>query len=183
VVKGSLINGICSTLERLAPNDPRQRELVQRYRKPVWMELTSHPVAEFLTLAFDAADLVEPRFGSPAKALQAIGAGAGRAFLDSVVGRMAVLIVAGKKPIDILAYAPAVYAPTTTYGKRWFSRVSETVGIFHMRQEFMPADYHLGVLPEGVQTNHHRVIIEAEVLDLLDADYRVTWDGAPPSRA
>jgi uncharacterized protein (TIGR02265 family) len=181
VVKGSLINGVCATIERLAPDDPRQRELVKRYRKPLWMEFTDHPVAEFLNVASEAADLVEARYGTPAKSLQAIGAGAARAFLESVVGRLAVRMVSGKQPIDILSYGPAVYAPTTSYGKRWFTRVSDREGIFHARQEFMPPDYHLGVLPTGVQINHHAVKIEAKVLNLLDADYVVTWDGGLPT--
>jgi uncharacterized protein (TIGR02265 family) len=179
-VKGSFLNGICHTLEKLLPGDPRQKELVRRYRKPLWMEFTDHPVTEFLALTYDGAELVEGLFQSPALAMQSLGRGAGRGFLESVVGRIAVRLASGKDPVDILAYGPATYAPGATYGKRWFTRNGPTQGTFHMRNDFMPPDYHLGVLPEGVGINGHSTRIEARVLGLLDADYVVTWDGKPP---
>ncbi len=178
-VKGSLFNGICAALERTYPDDGQARELVRRLRKPFWMEFADHPVAGYLNLVIEAADLLEPRFGGPVSALRAIGAVGGQAFLGSLVGKLAVRTVAHKAPIDVLSYAPAVYGPSASYGKRWFTRVSEREGIFHCRGDFLPPDYHVGVVTEGVQINGHRVRVEAKVLDLLDADYRVTWDGRP----
>lgn len=178
-VKGSLINGVCGGLERMLGAEPRAKALLARHRKPLWMEFTNHPVQEFLTLVHDAADLLEPLVGDPQRAITQVGSAAGQAFLDSVVGRVAVKLAAGKEPIDILAYGPATYAPSASYGERTFERISRTQGIFKMRREFMPPAYHLGVLPRGVQINHHRCTIEPRVLGLLDADYLVTWDGQP----
>jgi uncharacterized protein (TIGR02265 family) len=183
VVKGSLFNGVCAELGRLAPDHPRVKEIRAQHQKAFWMEFTDHPVADYLKLVVDAAEAVEPRFGGATPALQAIGAAGGRAFLSSVVGRLAVRMVVNKAPIDILSYAPAVYGPSASYGKRWFTRVSDREGIFHCRQEFLPPAYHVGLLPEGVQTNGHKVTVEAKVLDLLDADYVVRWDGQPPVKA
>lgn len=181
-VKGSLFNGICSAVERTVPGSPLVTELVRKYRKPFWQELSDHSVASYLHLIMDAADILETRAaGSPSAALRAVGAAGGRAFLDSLVGRLAVRAIPNKTPIDILSYAPSVYAPSATYGKRWFTRVSEREGIFHCRGDFLPPGYHLGVLPEGCGLNGHRVQVDAKVLDLLDADYRVVWDGQPPS--
>ena len=182
VVKGSLFNGVCAALDKMAPDHPRTKELVAQNRKAFWEEFTDHPVSAYLQLVIDAAEVVEPRYGGAVPALRAIGAAGGRAFLSSVVGRLAVRMVGGKAPIDILSYAPAVYGPSASYGKRWFTRTSATVGTFHCRQEFLPPNYHVGLLPEGVQINGHRVTVEAQVLHLLDADYRVTWDGQPPMK-
>jgi uncharacterized protein (TIGR02265 family) len=181
-VKGSLFNGICAAVERAVPAGPALTELLQKYRKPFWLEVSDHSVASYLNLIVDAADLLEPRLtGGPTAAIRAIGAAGGRAYLDSLVGRLAVRAVANKTPIEVLSYAPSVYGPSATYGKRWFTRVSEREGLFHCRGDFLPPGYHLGVLPEGVGVNGHRVQIEVKVLDLLDADYRILWDGQPPA--
>jgi uncharacterized protein (TIGR02265 family) len=180
-VKGSLFNGICAAVERMLPNNPDAKELIKKYRKPFWMELSDQTVASYLNLVADTADLIELRLaGGPVAAIRAVGAMGGQAFLNSLVGRLALRTVASKAPIEVLSYAPAVYGPSANYGKRWFTRVSEREGIFHCRGDFMPPDYHVGLLPEGVQVNGHRVHVEAKVFDLLDADYRVVWDGQPP---
>jgi uncharacterized protein (TIGR02265 family) len=180
-VKGSLFNGICAAVERTVPPGPAVADLCKRYRKPFWLELSDHSVASYLNLIFEAADMLEARSpGGPAAALRAVGAAGGRAFLDSLVGRLAVRAVAKKTPIEVLEYAPSVYGPSATYGKRWVTRVTDREGIFHCRGDFLPPAYHLGVLPEGVGVNGHAVRVEAKVIDLLDADYRVTWDGQPP---
>jgi uncharacterized protein (TIGR02265 family) len=179
-VKGSLFNGICAALQSMAPEDPVARQLVARHRKTHWSELTDHPVADYLTLVIDAAEVLEPRFGGPVQALRAVGAVGGRAFLGSLIGRLAVRAVANQDPIDVLSHAPRLYGASASYGNRWFTRVSDRVGIFHCHRDFLPPDYHVGLVPEGAQVNGHRVQIEANVYDLLDADYRVTWDGRPP---
>jgi uncharacterized protein (TIGR02265 family) len=181
-VKGSLFNGICAAVERMVPESPRARELVLKNRKPFWMELSDHPVASYLTLIIEAADLLEPRIGGSAPTLRAIGRAGAQAFLGSLVGRLAVRTVSSRAPIEVLSYAPAVYGPSASYGKRWFTRVSDREGIFHCRGDFLFPEYHVGVVTEGVQVNGHRVRVEAKVLDLLDADYRVVWDGQPPQR-
>jgi uncharacterized protein (TIGR02265 family) len=182
-VKGSLFNGICAAMERKMPDSAEVSALVRKYRKPFWSELSDHPVSNYLNFVIDAAELLEPRLGGgPVPALRAIGAAGGQAFLNSLVGRLAVRTVSSKAPIEVLSYAPAVYAPSANYGKRWFTRVTEREGIFHCRGDFMPPDYHVGLLPEGVQVNGHRVRVEAKILDLLDADYRVVWDGQPPHK-
>jgi len=183
VVKGALFNGVCAAIQSLALDDPAARQLLVRHRKAHWREFTDHPVADYLNLVIDAAEVLEPRFGGAVPALRAVGAAGGRAFLASLVGRLAVRAVANRDPIDVLSHAPAVYGASASYGKRWFTRINDRTGIFHCREDFLPPDYHVGLLPEGVQVNGHRVRIEANVFDLLGADYRVTWDGSPPERA
>jgi uncharacterized protein (TIGR02265 family) len=179
-VKGSLFNGICAAIDKALPGNPGAAELAKKYRKPFYLELSDYPVAGYLNLVIDAAELLETRLGGPVLALRAVGAAGGRSFLDSLVGRLAVRTVARKTPIEVLSYAPSVYAPSANYGKRWFTRVSEREGIFHTRGDFLPPGYHEGVLPEGCGVNGHRVQVETKIIDLLDADYRVVWDGQPP---
>ena len=127
-VKGSFLNGMCLTLEKLLPGDPKQKELVRRFRKPLWMEFMDHPVTEFLTLTYEGAELIESLFSTPPEAMHALGRGAGRNFLESVVGRIAVRLASGKDPVDILAYGPATYAPGASYGKRWFTAKQHHAG-------------------------------------------------------
>ena len=178
-VKGSLFNGICAALQSMAPEDPVARQLVARHRKAHWSELADHPVADYLTLVIDAAEVLEPRFGGPVQALRAVGAVGGRAFLGSLIGRLAVRAVANQDPMTSSATPPGSTGrrpATATAG----SPASATASASSTATATSSPDYHVGLVPEGAQVNGHRVQIEANVFDLLDADYRVTWDGRPP---
>lgn len=181
-VKGSLFRTVCLELQRLLPASAGRDALVDEHLKAPWQEFSNYPVAEYLKLVYGSAELLEARAGSYDDALSLLGFRVGDAFLKSVVGRLAVMMASGKTPLDILSYAPAVYAPTANYGKRTFVRLGPDRAVFQVREDFLPPQYHLGAVRCGVGINGHAPNVELKPLGLMDCDVVVTWRADMESR-
>ena len=179
-VKGTLFRAAFAELERQAPEHPKLAELKERHVKSAWRDFSNFPVADYLKLVYDGADLIEPKAGNPAEALAQLGGAVTMSFLNSAVGRLALTMGSGKDPIALLSYAPGVYGVSANYGQRTFVRLGATQGLLKIRNDFMPADYHFGVIRTGVKINGHTPKVELQKLGLLDVDIVVTWqaDGA-----
>jgi uncharacterized protein (TIGR02265 family) len=174
-VKGSLFRSVCAELAKLPDELPGRDALIARHQKAAWQEFSSFPVGDYLELVFASAALLEPGLGGFGPALTELGARVSDAFLRSVVGRLAVMMASGKSPLDVLSYAPAAYAPTANYGKRTFERVGPHEAVLHVREDFLPPSYHLGVVRSGVSINGHHPEVELRPLGLLDCDVVVRW--------
>ena len=179
-VKGAPFRSVCAELQSL-PASAARDTLMATHKKAAWQELASFPVADYLRLAFSAAELLEPQTGSFDAALTLLGFKVADAFIKSVVGRVAVMMATGKNPLDILSYAPVTYAPVSSYGKRTFARLGPGEAVFRVREDFLPAAYHLGAIRCGMGINGHTPEVEAKTLSLLDCDVVVRW--SPPAVA
>lgn len=177
-IKGAPFRAVCAELQHSAPQGPARDALIATHKKAAWQELASFPVADYLRLSFSAAALLEPQVGSFDAALSHLGFKVADSFLKSVVGRVALLMATGKTPLDILSYAPATYAPVSNYGKRTFARLGPDEAVFRVREDYLPAAYHLGVIRCGTQVNGHTPTVEAKALSLLDCDVVVRWTPA-----
>ena len=174
-IKGTVFRAVLSEIERhVAADDPRLAELRKSFAKRAWQEFSSFPIAEYLKLVYAAADLIEPKAGSPRQAMNQLGYSVTNAFLTSPIGKVATSIASGKKAVDVLSYAPGVYGVSASYGQRTFVRLSDHQAMLKIRGDFMPPDYHLGVIRCGLETFGHKVQLEVKTFGLLDADYTMT---------
>jgi uncharacterized protein (TIGR02265 family) len=181
-VKGAPFRSICAELQQSLPASATRDALLVTHKKAAWQELASFPVTDYLRLAFSAAALLEPQAGSFDAAMTLLGFKVSDAFLKSVVGRVAVMMASGKTPLDILAYAPATYAPVSNYGKRTFARLGPGEAVFRVREDYLPAAYHLGVIRCGMGINGHMPTVEVRSLSLLECDVVVRWSPASVER-
>lgn len=179
-VKGSIFRSVVVELEKRLPDDPRIPELRARYVKSAWRDFSNFPVTEYLTLVYQAAELIEPIVGGFREALTALGHGVALAFLDSAVGKLALTMTSGRDPLAMLSYAASVYAVSASYGRRTYLRRGPHEAVLQLRRDFMPPDYHRGAVRAGVQYHGHQADVEVESLALLDMDVIVRY---PPAAA
>ena len=176
MLRGSVFRALVNEVERHLPQqDPRLEKLRKRYDRGALADLFNYPVSEWLEVLWDAADAVEPTFGTPEKALHAMGRSVADSFLSSVVGRLAQSIGANKKPMEMLFHAPAVYASGASYGKRTPVRLDDHHGLLKIREDFAPAAYHVGMLQQGLRINGHNIQCRARVYGLCEYDIEVEW--------
>jgi uncharacterized protein (TIGR02265 family) len=179
-VKGSIFRSVVVELERRLPDDPRIPELRSRYVKSAWRDFSNFPVAEYLTLVYQAAELLEPLTGGFEEALTALGHGVSLAFLDSAVGKLALTMTSGRDPLAMLSYAASVYAVSASYGRRTYLRRGPHEAVLQLRRDFMPPAYHRGAVRAGVSFHGHPADVEVESFSLLDMDVLVRY---PPAAA
>src|SRR5512133_2882720 len=86
-------------------------------RKASRTDFFSYPVAEYLRIAWDAADRLEPRLGSVDAVFAELGKRTVMGFLSSTFGRT-VFTLAGRDPRRFVAAGPAGYRSAVSYGER-----------------------------------------------------------------
>ena len=176
MLRGSVFRALVNEVEKHLPlEDQRLMHIRKRYDKGALADLFNYPVSDWLEVLWDAADAVEPTYGNQVNALRAMGKAVADSFLSSVVGRLAQSIGANKKPMEMLFHAPAVYASGASYGKRTPIRLDERHGLLKIREDFAPADYHVGMLQQGLSINGHKIQCKAHVYGLCEYDIEVEW--------
>jgi uncharacterized protein (TIGR02265 family) len=150
-------------------------------RKGHRTEFFSFPVADFLTISFDAADRLEARLGSVEAAFRAFGYRTTSNVLGSAVGAT-MLALTGKSGLrPLLGQAAAGYRAMVSYGTRKLEWVAPTHARFTFEGDFLVPAYHCGVFAaafDAVGVKDGRV--EGRQTGLLASVYDITWtDGAP----
>jgi uncharacterized protein (TIGR02265 family) len=138
-------------------------------------EFFSYPVADYLRLAWAAADLLAGRLGDSDRAFREMGARASLRWLDTPLGRT-LLAFAGRDPRRLLANAPSGYRNVVSYGTRTVEWVGERHARLLFRHDFLVTPFHCGVLTAALETAcGHPFRTEGRAIGFLDSDYDVTW--------
>lgn len=142
-----------------------------------FVDFFNYPIADFLPLAWRAAELVGG--GSSPKQLEAgirkIGAQATDDFLATAVGKT-LMMLSGHDAKRLMNSLASSYKTAVSYGSRAIVWHAPNRCVFTMHRDFMPHPYH-----EGVITQVLTVIGRAEVrvvgrrTGLLDTDYDISW--------
>jgi uncharacterized protein (TIGR02265 family) len=138
-------------------------------------EFFSYPVAEYLRVAWCAADLLEKRAGSRGRVFEEIGAGAARRWLGSPLGHTLVAFV-GRDPRRLLAHTAIGYRNVVSYGTRTVEWPGERHARLLFERDFMVPPFHCGVLTAALEVTCG-IPFHAEGRDVgfLAAEYDVTW--------
>jgi uncharacterized protein (TIGR02265 family) len=138
-------------------------------------EFFSYPVAEYLRVAWRAAELLAPRLGSRERVFEKIGAGASRRWLGSPLGN-ALLAFAGRDPRRLLAHTADGYRNVVSYGTRTLESLHERHARLLFRHDFLVPPFHCGVLTAALEITC-RIPFHAEGRELgfLESEYDVTW--------
>ncbi|MDP1825874.1 MAG: TIGR02265 family protein [Archangium sp.] len=142
-----------------------------------FVDFFNYPIAEFLPLAWVAAELVGG--GKTPLALEegirSLGRQATDDFLGTAVGKT-LLMLAGSDPRRMMNSLASGYKTAVSYGTRSVTWKTPTHCIFAMRRDFMPHPYHEGVLLQVLTAiGGKQVQAKGQRVGLLDTDYEISW--------
>jgi uncharacterized protein (TIGR02265 family) len=145
-------------------------------RKGSRTDFFNYPVREYLGIAWDAADLLEPKLGSVEAVWTELGRSTVRGFLSSALGKT-LFAFAGKDPKRIVSAGPSGYRSAVSYGERKIEWLGDRHARMTFRRDFMVAPYHRAVILTGLEASDARNgKVDVRVLNLLDSDYDITWE-------
>ncbi len=145
-------------------------------RKGSRTDFFSYPVAEYLRIAWDAADRLEPRLGSVDAVFEELGRRTVAGFLGSVLGRT-IFALAGRDPRRFISAGPAGYRASVSYGERSVEWLGERHARMTFKRDFMPALFHRAVILAGLGASDAKSPrVGAKATGFLDSEYDVSWD-------
>jgi uncharacterized protein (TIGR02265 family) len=136
----------------------------------------SYPVADFLRIAWDAADVLETRGLAFAESLFQFGHAAAASVFASALGRT-LSAIADMDPARLLAHTSAGYKAVVSYGDRKVELISHGHARIAFRHDFLVPSYHCGVFVGAVEAVGGKDVKARGVQNgLLEATYEITWD-------
>lgn len=140
------------------------------------VDFFSYPVADYLKLAWSAADRLEPRLGSVDAVWAELGRRTVTGFLGSTLGRT-IFAMAGRDPRRIVAAGPAGYRSAVSYGERTIEWKGDRAARMVFRRDFMVPAFHAAVMQAALEASDaKRPRVTARATGLLDSEYDLTWD-------
>jgi uncharacterized protein (TIGR02265 family) len=138
-------------------------------------EFFSYPVADYLRMAFAAAEELETRMGGTDAVLHAIGTRAIQLVLGSMLGRTLVSL-AGSEPKRLLSQIHPGYRATVSYGERSIEWTGEKAGRAIFRRDFLLPAFHSGVLSGAlVGMGCGDVRVKGRQTGFLDMEFDISW--------
>jgi uncharacterized protein (TIGR02265 family) len=179
-VYGASFQGIHFQGNQLAERHRDGAPWRSKYPAKTWNNDFRYPLADFLTLYFDTAELARTEAGPSGDPFAYLARELSNAFARTSTGQIAMRLIAGKNPIDLLASTPGVYRSRLAFGDRSFERHNSNSATLHVREDPMPPGYYVGTLLNTFSFNGYAPELEAKVLSITSGDYTVRWDGKPP---
>jgi uncharacterized protein (TIGR02265 family) len=140
------------------------------------IDFFSYPVAEYLRIAWAAADRLEPRFGSIDGVWVELGRRTVAGFLASAIGRT-VFAMAGRDPRKVVAAGPSGYRTAVSYGERRVEWLGERQARMIFQRDFMPAVFHAAVIRTALEATDatNPTVIGRETAPLA-TEYDIRWE-------
>jgi uncharacterized protein (TIGR02265 family) len=140
------------------------------------VDFFSYPITEYLGVAWNAIDRLEPVLGSGDAVLHELGRRTVANFLGSMIGRT-VFAVSGREARRMISAGPAGYKSAVSYGERRVEWLGPRKARMTFQRDFMPPAFHRAVLLTGLQaTDAVNPRVEGSATGLLDAAFDIEWD-------
>ncbi len=140
------------------------------------VDFFSYPIAEYLTITWDAADRLEDRMGSTKAVFEELGRRTVTGFLGSLLGKT-IWAMAGKDPRRVIAAGPAGYRSAVSYGERRAEFPGEKSARLVFQRDFMPALFHAQVIRTALEfTDAKSPRVVGRDTGFLDSEYQIDWD-------
>lgn len=170
--KGMFCNGLFHAVQRARGADGLEK-LKTAAQGQKFVDFFNYPIAEFLPLAWVAADLVGG--GELESGIRSLGRQATDDFLGTAVGKT-LLMLAGSDPRRMMNSLGSGYKTAVSYGTRSVNWVTPKHCVFSMKRDFMPHPYHEGVLLQVLTAiGGKQVQVKGQRVGLLDTDYDISW--------
>jgi len=145
-------------------------------RKGSRTDFFAYPVAEYLRVAWDAADRLEPKLGGVDAVWGELGRRTVAGFLSSVLGRT-IFAIAGKDARRMVSAGPAGYRSAVSYGHRIVEWRGERQARMTFKRDFMVPAFHRAVMLTALEASDARnPRVEARATGLLDSEYDLSWE-------
>lgn len=136
----------------------------------------NYPITQLVRLSGAAVAELSDRYGGPGNAARMLGRRATADFLSSAVGN-AVRMMAGKDIKLFMSSVQTIYRMAASYGERRVEWYGPTRGQLVMRRNFMPVEYHEGVLEElFARYAVKNVTVRGRRTAPLDSVYDFSWE-------
>jgi uncharacterized protein (TIGR02265 family) len=136
----------------------------------------SYPVAEYLQVAWNAADRLEARLGTVDAVWEELGRRTVAGFLGSVLGRT-ISAIAGRDPRRIVSAGPSGYRSAVSYGERTVEWRGEKAARLVFRRDFMVPAFHRAVMQAALESSDaQNPRVQARATGLLDSEYDLSWE-------
>src|SRR5512141_3401493 len=146
------------------------------HKKGSRTDFFSYPVAEYLRIAWDAADRLEPELGGVDRVFEELGRRTVTGFLGSVLGRT-IYALAGRDPRRFVSAGPAGYRSAVSYGDRSVEWLGERKARLVFRRDFMVPAFHRAVMLAALEASDAKSPrVEGRATSLLDSEYDLSWD-------
>jgi uncharacterized protein (TIGR02265 family) len=146
------------------------------HRRGSRTDFFSYPVSDYLRIAWDAADRLEPKLGSVDAVFEELGRRTVTGFLGSVLGRT-IFAIAGRDPRLFITAGPAGYRAASSYGERSVEWLGERRARMIFKRDFMPPVFHRAVILAGLGgTAARSPRVDARATGLLDSEYEISWE-------
>lgn len=140
------------------------------------VDFFSYPIAEYLTIAWDAVDQLEGRMGSADEVFHELGRRTIKGFLASLLGKT-VFAMSGRDPRRVIASGPAGYRSAVSYGERRVEFPGERSARMTFEHDFMPAAFHSHVILTALEaTDAKNVRVAGRDTAFLASVYEIAWD-------
>lgn len=135
----------------------------------------SYPVADYLRMAFAAADELGSRMGGEDAVFHAIGLRAIQLVFGSMFGRTLVSL-AGSEPKRLLSQIHPAYRATVSYGERSIEWTGEKTGRASFHRDFLVPPFHAGVLAGGLMgMGCSDVRVKGRQTGFLEMEFDISW--------
>lgn len=173
-MRGLSFNGVFSALKDHFGEDAARATDTQG--KGSRASFLAYPVADFLTVAWNAADALEGTFLTVESAFHEMGRRGARNLFESLAGRT-LLSLADGDPRLLAVHLGTGYRGAVSYGQRRVEWTGLRSCRIRFERDFLVPHYHCGVLSTALEfMGAKHVEVQGRQVRLLDAEYEVTWE-------
>jgi uncharacterized protein (TIGR02265 family) len=138
-------------------------------------ELRTYPAADYLTLLYAAADVLEEKLGPQDVVFNECGRACVRRF-STGPGQVVFGILGKGDPQRLFAQTRVAFSTVVTYGKREHRPAGSKACIIAYRGDMQPAAYHVGIFEGALEALGFKGRVTAQTLGLDSVDYEISWE-------
>jgi uncharacterized protein (TIGR02265 family) len=139
--------------------------------------LLKYPVADILKLLAASGERLVRAGHAEQEALEGVGRGIAKAYLDTPPGKILILANAGNAN-RVLTNVPAAYKTTFTFGERHYNRLSERTGEMTFQGDLLGSTMSRGIFISGLKLSANvdaQIQVEQESADCTGFKLAMTW--------
>lgn len=138
-------------------------------------DLRTYPAADYLTLLYSAADVLEAKLGPEDVVYNACGRACVGRFSNGP-GQVVFGILGKGNPQRLFAQTRVAFTTVVTYGQRDHRPVGTNACIITYRGDMQPPAYHVGIFEGALEALGFKGTVTARALSIDSVDYEISWE-------
>ncbi len=173
-VRGLFFRVVFDFIERKGGAEALRRVRTGALAKDI-ADLRTYPASDYLTMLYNAADVLEPQLGSEDAVFNACGRTCVQSFSKGP-GQVVFGILGKGDPQRLFAQTRVAFSTVVTYGKREHRPAGPNACILSYRGDMQPPAYHVGIFEGALEALGFKGTVTARPLNLESVDYEITWE-------